>query len=77
VPSAILGIDGDDISKGGVQRLGHPLRCAMRDAELYADVLKADATTPGGGHLGQTEEILSLGERHLTSMPDFDTVISY
>jgi hypothetical protein len=49
----------------------------VRHAELAADVLKADAATPGSGHLGETEQILSLGERHLTSMPEIDTNISY
>jgi hypothetical protein len=49
----------------------------VRYAELNADVLKAHAATPGGGHLGETEQILSLGEGHLTSMPEIDTIISY
>lgn len=77
VPTAVLGVHGGDIGESGVQRLGHPLRRSVRHAELDADVLKADAATPGGGHLGETEQILSLGERHLTSMPEIDTVISY
>jgi len=68
VPSAILGISDRHIGECGVKRLSHPLRHAVRDAKLGADVLKADAATPGGSHLGETEQILSLGKRNLTSI---------
>ena len=77
VPSAILGIRGRYIGECGVKRLRHPLRRAVRDAKLGTDVLKADAATPGGRHLGETEQILSLGKRHLTSISEIDTIISY
>ncbi len=55
IPPAILGIRSRDIGEGGVQRFGHPLRRAVRNAEFGTDVLKANAATPRSGHLGETE----------------------
>ena len=66
-----------DIGEDCVQRLGHPLSGAMRYVELGADVFQIDTAPPERRHLRQARRILRFGERHLTSMPEIDTIISY
>jgi hypothetical protein len=49
----------------------------VRNAELGANFIKADSAATRGRYLGEPEKILSLGERHLISMPEIDTIICY
>ena len=53
------------------------IRWAVRYVELGADVFQIDTAPPERRHLRQARRILRFGERHLTSMPEIDTIISY
>jgi hypothetical protein len=68
---------GRNVCEGCVERLGHPLRRAVRNVELSAEVLKADTGTAGCRHLGKAKQILRFGERNLTFTPEIDTFVRY
>jgi len=62
---AVLAILNQDVSKGFLQRVGHPLRCPMRHLELPRDLLEADPTASCGSQLCEPDQVLSLGKGHV------------
>ncbi len=70
-------VGGRNIHESCLERFSHPLSGAMRNIELGADVLKADATSAGSRHLGKAKQILRFCKRHLISMPEIDTLARY
>ena len=66
-----------NIHESCFESLSHPLKSAMQNIKLRADVLKADTSPAGRRHLGKTKQILRFCKGHLISMPEIDNLKRY